>query len=61
VNGAPVSEAQKENPGEQASTKGSVRITVTISMSNGVFVKQMTHHDPSDACADKRFDCSTEA
>ena len=40
MNGAPVSEAQEENPGEQPSTKGSVRITVTISMSNGVFVKR---------------------
>ena len=40
VNGAPVSEAKEENPGEQPSTKGSVRITVTISMSNGVFVKR---------------------
>ena len=29
VNGAPVSEAKEENPGEQPSTKGSVRITVT--------------------------------
>ena len=40
MDGAPVSEAKEENPGEQPSTKGSVRITVTISMSNGVFVKR---------------------
>jgi hypothetical protein len=40
VDGAPVSESKEETPLSQTVSDGSVRIAVTISMSNGVFVKR---------------------
>ena len=40
VDGAPASESEEETPGEQTPSKGSVRLAVTICMSNGVFVKR---------------------
>ncbi len=40
VVGAPVSEAKEDSSEDQNSSKASVRIAVTICMSNGVFVKR---------------------
>ena len=40
VDGAPVSEAKGETPEEQTPSKASVRIAVTIFMSNGVFIRR---------------------
>ena len=40
VDGAPVSEHQEDTLEDQTPSKASVRVAVTISMSNGVFVKR---------------------
>ncbi len=40
VDGVPASESKEETPRVQTPSDGSVRIAVTICMSNGVFVKR---------------------